>query len=59
MSDINREVGFKITIIREQQGLYQKKLASEAGLYRACISPDFARYLFDMVNKSIHNNPRD
>ncbi|RKY07037.1 MAG: hypothetical protein DRP65_10950 [Planctomycetota bacterium] len=45
MSDINREVGFKITIIREQQGLSQKKLASKAGLHRAYIG-QIERYLY-------------
>ena len=37
MSDINIEVGFKIIIIREQQGLSQEKLAALAGLHRAYI----------------------
>ena len=37
MSDINKEVGFKIIIIREQQGLSQERLAAIAGLHRAYI----------------------
>jgi ribosome-binding protein aMBF1 (putative translation factor) len=34
---IQRRVGFKITIIREQRGWSQEKLAAKAGLHRAYI----------------------
>jgi len=37
MSDINKEVGFKIIIIREQRGLSQEKLTAKASLHRAYI----------------------
>ena len=37
MSDINIDVGFKIIVIREQQGLSQEKLAAKADLHRAYI----------------------
>ena len=37
MSDINKEVGFKIRTIREEKGLTQEKLAFLANLHRAYI----------------------
>jgi transcriptional regulator with XRE-family HTH domain len=37
MSDIVKEVGFKIIVLREQRGWTQERLASEAGLHRAYI----------------------
>ena len=35
--DITRRIGLNITIIREQRGLTQEKLAELAGLHRAYI----------------------
>jgi len=35
--DITKRIGLNITIIREQQGLTQEKLAELAGLHRAYI----------------------
>ena len=37
MSDINKEVGFKIRRIREELGISQEKLAAIADLHRAYI----------------------
>ena len=37
MSDINKEVGFNIRKLREQQGISQEKLAALAALHRAYI----------------------
>ena len=37
MSDIIKEVGFRIIVLREQRGWTQEKLATEAGLHRAYI----------------------
>ena len=37
MSDINKEVGFRIRSIREDKGLSQEKLAALADLHRAYI----------------------
>jgi transcriptional regulator with XRE-family HTH domain len=36
-NDITQRIGLNITIIREQQGLTQEKLAELAGLHRAYI----------------------
>ena len=37
MSDINKDVGFNIRRMREEQGLSQEKLAALANLHRAYI----------------------
>lgn len=37
MSDINKEVGFKIRTLRQEKGLSQEKLAALADLHRAYI----------------------
>jgi len=37
MSDINKEVGFRIREVRQEQGLSQEKLAALADLHRAYI----------------------
>ena len=37
MSDINKDVGFKIRQIREERGLTQEQLAALADLHRAYI----------------------
>ena len=37
MSDINKEVGFNVRKIREEQGLSQEKLAGLANLHRAYV----------------------
>lgn len=37
MSDINKEVGFKIREVRQERGLSQEKLAALADLHRAYI----------------------
>ena len=37
MSDINREIGFKIRKIREEKGLTQVQLSKLAGMHRAYI----------------------
>jgi transcriptional regulator with XRE-family HTH domain len=36
-NDINKEVGFRIREVRQEQGLSQEKLAALAGLHRAYI----------------------
>jgi len=37
MSDINKEVGFRIREVRQERGLTQEKLAALADLHRAYI----------------------
>jgi transcriptional regulator with XRE-family HTH domain len=37
MSDINKEVGFRIREVRQERGLSQEKLAALADLHRAYI----------------------
>ena len=37
MSDINKDVGFRIREVRQEQGLSQEKLAALADLHRAYI----------------------
>jgi len=37
MSNINKEVGFRIREVRQDRGLSQEKLAALAGLHRAYI----------------------
>ncbi len=37
MSDINKDVGFRIREVRQEQGLSQEKLATLADLHRAYI----------------------
>ena len=65
MSDINKEVGFRIREVRQERGLSQEKLAALADLHRAYIGQiergekNIGLKNLEKIAKALHVNIKD